>query len=126
MLEPDIPDEAQRRRREQRELADDPHVDGLTRGTVIEYDDWQWAVVTELALDRETPRVGFVLVDNLGDAVVQRLESAWGCLEHYDAVAEFRDTKHELWTDLVNVQTDDIWTVLGPVHPNARKEDTDE
>jgi hypothetical protein len=109
-----------RRREEQTHIGDHPDVDGITRGTVIEYDDWQWAVVTEVATDEDPTRVGFVLLDELGDGLTQTLESAWGCWEHYIAVESYREGEHEYWTDAQYITTNDIWTVLGPVHPDAR------
>ena len=112
--------EISRRREEERRIGDYPQEQGITRGTVLEYDDWQWAVVTEIAEETEPTKVGFVLVDKIGDSVVRDLESAWGCWEHYEAVEAFRGGEHEYWTDIDYVVGDDIWTVLGPVHPNER------
>mgnify|MGYP000356764672 CR=1 FL=1 len=109
----------ERRSEEQRRIGGHPDIDGVTRGTVLEYDDWQWAVVTEIAEEQEPTRVGFVLVDDLGDAVVSVLEDAWGCAEHYDAVKIYRWSEHEYWTDAEYLD-DDIWTALGPIHPDER------
>lgn len=97
-----------------------PHVQGITRGTVIEYDGWQWAVVTEIAEEKDPTMVGFVLVDKLGDNLVRTLESAQGCLEHYEAVKPFRWSDHEYWTSAEYLAKDDIWATLGPVHPDER------
>jgi len=97
-----------------------PHIDGLTRGTVVEYDGWQWGVVTEIAEEMDPTKVGFVLVDELGDWVVRELEEARGCWEHYEAVRTFRDGEHEYWTSDEYIQDDDMWEVLGPIHPDAR------
>lgn len=96
------------------------HVNEISVGTVLEYDDWQWAIVSELAADREEPKFGFILLDELGDDVVKRLEPAHGCRQHYEAVKEYRDTEHEYWTPVDYVVEDDIWKVLGPVHPDYR------
>lgn len=102
------------------ERFDHPHVDGVTRGTVLEYDGWQWAVVTEVAVDQDPTRVGFVLLDELGDVVVSVLEQACGCTEHYDAVKMYRWSEHEYWTDAAYLQ-DDIWETLGPIHPDTEQ-----
>lgn len=115
-----VADKDPRRRKEDTEMAAKPHVDGLARGTVVEYDDWQWGVVTEIAEEKEPTKVGFVLVDELGDGVVRILENAWGCWEHYDAVKAYRWSEHEYWTDAEFIIEDDIWEVLGPIHPDAR------
>ena len=113
--------EIDRRKQERVEISHLPHIDGVTRGTVLEYDDWQWAVVTEIATEKDPTRVGFVLVDELGDSIVTILEDASGCWEHYDAVKAYRWSNHEYWTDADHLQ-DDIWSVLGPVHPDARED----
>lgn len=114
-------DELDRRRnKEQLEVGGKPHVDGITRGTVVEYDDWQWGVVTEIATEKEPTKVGFVLLDELGDGVVRVLENAWGCWEHYDAVKAYRWSEHEYWTDAEYILEDDTWNVLGPIHPDER------
>ena len=115
-------DEDPRRRKEATEMVGMPHVDGLARGTVVEYDDWQWGVVTEIAEETDPTKVGFVLVDELGDWVVRDLEEARGCWEHYEAVRTFRDGEHEYWTSAEYIQKDDMWEVLGPIHPDARDE----
>lgn len=107
-------------RAEQDHLGDYPHADGLTRGTIIQYDGWQWAVVTEMAVDHEPPRVGFVLLDDLSDEITAQLEDAWGCWEHYKIVRSFRDTEHEWWTDIEYLTTAEVWEVLGPIHPDER------
>jgi len=112
-----------RRQAERTHIGDHPAVDGLTRGTVIEYDGWQWAVVTEVVTDEDPTMVGFVLVDELGDSIIQTLESAWGCWEHYDAVKAYRWSGHEYWTDAEYIVEDDMWAVLGPIHPDAREDD---
>lgn len=112
-----------RRREEQRRIGDRPHYDGITRGTVIEYDDWQWAVVTEIDEDYNPAKVGFVLLDELDDSIIEDLERAWGCAEHYDAVSVFRSGEHEYWTDIDYVVEDDIWSVRGPVHPDERDDE---
>lgn len=114
-----------RRRVEESWVNTKDHVDGITVGTVIEYDDWQWGVITEVADDHEPPKFGFVLVDDLDDAIVSVLESAWGCKEHYDGVKQFRWSEHEYWTDIEYVTDDEIWTVLGPVHPDARDDEAE-
>lgn len=108
--------------RETRKMGHYPHEDGLTRGTIIEYDDWQWGVVTELAVDHDPTRVGFVLLDELGDDVTKRLEDAWGCWEHFEVVRAFRDTEHEYWADIEYVTEDDVWGVIGPIHPEERSD----
>ncbi|RLM32642.1 hypothetical protein [Haloarcula sp. Atlit-120R] len=105
---------------EQRFVECHGHVNEIAVGTVLEYDGWQWAVVTELAADRDEPMFGFVLVDELGDAIIKRLEKAGGCRQHYEAVKHLRDGDHEYWTPVDYVVTDDIWTVRGPVHPGHR------
>lgn len=110
------------RRIERVKVGSDPHYDGITRGTVVEYDDWQWAVITEIAEDVEPPKFGFVLVDELGDDITRELEAAWGCWEHYEAVQPYRGSQHEYWADIDYIVNDDIWTTLGPVHPDARTE----
>jgi len=121
-----VPEVSDTRRREEREeIGDHAHVEGLTRGTMIEYDDWQWAVVTEVATGEDPTMVGFVVVDKLGDSITRTLESAWGCWEHYEAVESYRDTDHERWTDVDYIREADIWTVLGPLHPDARSEDAE-
>lgn len=108
-------------RYQERIIMDDrPHVDGLTRGTVVEYDDWQWGVVTEIAEETEPTKVGFVLLDEIGDWIVRQLEDADGCAEHYQAVSTFRDGEHEYWTPAEYIQDDDMWEILGPIHPDAR------
>lgn len=96
------------------------NVNEITAGTILEYDDWQWAVVTELAVDRETPKVGFVLLDELDDRITDRMEQANGCRQHYSAVKHLRGGEHEYWTTTEYVTEDDIWTVLGPIHPEFR------
>jgi len=101
------------------EHSNHPHADGVTRGTVLEYDGWQWAVVTEVAVDEDPTRIGFVLFDELGDAIVSVLEDASGCTEHYDAVKTYRWSEHEYWTDAEYLQAE-IWEVLGPIHPEER------
>jgi hypothetical protein len=112
---------------EDRFLTNEPMLDnGATLGTVLEYDDWQWSVVTEIADAHDPPMVAFVLVDELGDHIVRdRLEPAVGCHQHYAAVAEFRDTEHELWAPVEYIEGDDIWTVLNPVHPDYRDDGGD-
>jgi len=102
-------------------MADRPHVDGLTRGTVVEYDGWQWGVVTEIAEETEPTKVGFVLLDEIGDWIVRQLEDADGCAEHYQAVRTFRDGEHEYWTPAEYIRDDDMWEILGPIHPDARE-----
>lgn len=102
------------------------HVGEIAVGTVLEYDDWQWAVVSEIADDRDEPMVGFILLDELDDEVIERLEPAYGCRQHYRAVQEFRDTEHEYWTSVDYLVEDDIWQVLGPVHPDYRDGDSSE
>lgn len=96
------------------------NVGEITVGTVVEYDGWQWAAVTEIATDRDEPMIGLVLLDELPDAVVQRLEHADGCRQHYRCVEEFRDGEHEYWAPVEYVRDDDIWEVRGPVHPDHR------
>lgn len=96
------------------------HVDEITVGTILEYDDWQWALVSELALDRDEPMVDFVLLDEVDDFVVQRLEAADGCRQHYAAVEHLRGGEHEYWAPVDYVLTDDVWNVLGPTHPEFR------
>ena len=118
-----LKNDADRRQQEQIIMDDRPHIDGLARGTVVEYDDWQWGVVTEVAEEMDPTKVGFVLVDELGGNVVRDLEEAWGCWEHYEAVMYFRDTEHEYWTTARYIENDDIWTILGPVHPDVRSGD---
>ncbi|WP_135822984.1 hypothetical protein [Halostella litorea] len=98
---------------------DHPHLDGVTRGTVLEYDGWQWAVVTEIAVEKDPTRVGFVLLDELGDDIVPLLEDADGCAEHYEVVRAYRGGEHEYWTDAAYLQRD-IWKTLGPIHPAER------
>ncbi|WP_135535396.1 hypothetical protein [Halostella pelagica] len=98
---------------------DHPHADGVTRGTVLEYDGWQWGVVTEVAVDEDPAQIGFVLLDELGDAIAPVLEAASGCAEHYDAVKAYRRSEHEYWTDAEYLQAE-IWEVLGPIHPQER------
>lgn len=123
-MQPDqVSDKADRELTEQLRIGGHPHFDGVTRGTVIEYDDWQWGVVTEIAQEQEPTMVGFVLIDELGDDVVRILESAWGCWEHYEAVESYRGGEHEYWTDVEYLTNGDIWTVLGPVHPDERSDD---
>jgi hypothetical protein len=96
------------------------HVNEITAGTVLEYDDWQWALVTELAMDRDEPMLGFILLDKVEDHIVKRLEEADGCRQHYEAVEHLRDGEHEYWAPVEYIVEDDIWSVLGPVHPNFR------
>lgn len=112
-----------REEREQQKVGDYPNYDGITRGTVVEYDGWQWAIVTEIDEDYDPAKVGFVLTDELGDDVVVELEGAWGCWEHYKCIRRFRDGHHEYWTDIEYILEDDIWTVLGPIHPDERTEE---
>ena len=107
--------------KEKAKIGHRPHIDGLTRGTIVEYDDWQWAVVTEIAEEEEPTMIGFVLIDDLGDDLVRVLESAWGCWEHYEAVKPYRGGDQEYWTDVDYMTEADIWTVLGPIHPDARE-----
>lgn len=102
------------------------HVNEIAVGTVLEYDDWQWALVSEIATDRDEEMFGFILLDELDDDVTLRLEKANGCKQHYEAVREFRDTGHEYWTSVEYVLEDDIWKVLGPIHPNFRENGGDE
>jgi len=97
------------------------HIDGITRGTVVEYDGWQWGVVTEIDDEYDPEKVGFVLVDKLDDLIVRVLESASDCEEHYDAVKPYRWSEHEYWTDIEYITEDDIWEVLGPIHPDERE-----
>jgi len=96
-----------------------PHVNGVTQGTVLEYDGWQWCCVTEIATEKDPTRVGFVLLDKLGDSIVPILEDASSCAEHYDAVKAYRWSEHEYWTDAEYLQAES-WEVLGPVHPAER------
>lgn len=118
-----MPEVSQARRRTEREqIGEHPHLDSLTRGTVIEYDDWQWAVVTEIVVDEDPTMVGFVLLDKLSDSIIRTLESAWGCWEHYEVVEPYRGGEHERWADAEYIMGDDIWAVLGPIHPDARGE----
>jgi len=108
--------------REQTEIGNYPHYDGITRGTVLEYDDWQWALVTEIDEEYDPAKVGFVLLDDIDDVHTKALEEAWGCWQHYQAVEQFRDTEHEYWTDIEYILEDDLWTAIGPIHPDARTE----
>ena len=101
-------------------MKDRPHIDGLARGTVVEYDGWQWAVVTEIAAEKDPTMVGFVLLDDLGDHVTRALEAATGCQEHFQAVRTFRDGDHEYWTDSQYITEGDAWEILGPIHPEER------
>ena len=96
------------------------HVNEIAVGTLLEYDGWQWALVSEFAMDREKPKVGFILLDEVADYVHQRLEEAEGCRQHYHAVKHLCDSEHEYWTDVEYVITDDVWSVLGPIHPEYR------
>jgi len=116
-------DDPDRRERERQHIGDYPHVDGITRGTIVEYADWQWALITEIAEDHDPPKFGFILLDDIHDAHIETLESAWGCWEHYVAVQQFRDTEHEYWTDVEFVTESAIWSVRGPIHPDAREEE---
>ncbi len=102
------------------------HVNEITVGTVLEYDDWQWALVSELAMDRDEPKIGFILLDEVDDYVLQRLEAANGCRQHYEAVRHLCGGEHEYWTDVDYVLNDDVWAVLGPIHPEFRDNDTEE
>lgn len=102
------------------------HVGEIAVGTVLEYDDWQWALVSDIATDRDEDMVGFIPLDDLDDDITLRLEKADGCRQHYEAVREFRGTGHEYWTTVEYVLEDDIWTVLGPVHPDFRDDGGDE
>ena len=116
-----------RREAERGRIGDYPTIgDGITRGTVLEYDDWQWAVVTEIDPDRDPTMVGFVLLDDLGDDVTETLEAAWGCAEHFDAVRRYRGGEHEYWTDEPFVVEGAVWSVRGPIHPDARESRGDE
>lgn len=110
----------EQRSKEKSRIGHRPHIEGIARGTMIEYDDWQWAVVTEIYEDEDPTMVGFVLVDALDDDIVQLLESAWGCWEHYDIIKPFRG-EYEYYTNIDYLTGDDIWTVLGPIHPDARE-----
>lgn len=105
--------------REELRIGDYPHIDGITRGTIVEYDDWQWTLISEIAEDHD--KFGFIFLDNLDDSYIKKLESAWGCWEHYQAVEVFRDSEHEYWTDIDYVVDDDMWEVLGPIHPDVRE-----
>jgi len=96
------------------------HVNEIAVGTVLEYDDWQWCVVSEIASDRDEPMFGFILVDEVSDDIIKRLEQANGCRQHYEAVQHLRDTDDERWAPVEYILTDDIWTVLAPVHPDHR------
>jgi hypothetical protein len=98
------------------------HVNEITVGTVLEYDGWQWALVTEVAQDRDEPKFGFILLDEVGDHIVQRLETCDGCRQHYEAVEHLRGGEHEFWSPVEYVVEDDIWAVLGPVHPDFRED----
>jgi len=109
--------------REQHFVERHGHVNEITVGTVLEYDDWQWALVTELAVDRDEPKIGFILLDEVGDHIVKRLETCNGCQQHYNAVKHLCGGEHEYWTPVEYVVKDDIWTVLGPVHPDFRDGD---
>ena len=95
--------------------------DGITVGTVLEYDNWQWALVSELALDLDVPKIGFILLDELNDSIIKRLESADGCRQHYATVEHLRHSEHEYWTSVEYVLENDVWAVLGPIHPDYRK-----
>jgi len=106
--------------REQEFVERHGHVNEITVGTVLEYDDWQWALVTELGVDRDEPKVGFILLDDVGDHIVKRLESCDGCRQHYNAVEHLRGGDHEFWTPVEYIIEDDIWSVLGPIHPDFR------
>lgn len=107
-------------KKEQARIGSYPHHRGITRGTVLEYDGWQWALVTEIDEDYQPPKVGFILLDKLTDGFIKELESARGCWEHYKAVSVHRGSNHEYWTD-VEYLDEDIWTVLGPIHPDERE-----
>ncbi|MFP8891854.1 hypothetical protein ACLI4U_19090 (plasmid) [Natrialbaceae archaeon A-CW2] len=108
---------------EQRFVEQHGNVDEITVGTVLEYDGWQWAVISEIAADREVPKFGFILLDQVGDEITQRLEKAHGCYQHYAAVEHLRGSHHEYWAPVEYVTTEDIWTVLGPVHPDHRDDE---
>lgn len=97
------------------------HVNEIAVGTVLEYDDWQWALVTEVASDREEPMFGFILLDEVGDHIIKDLVSAVGCREHYEVVKHLRGGMHEYWTPVDYVVSDEVWAVLGPIHPDYRE-----
>jgi hypothetical protein len=109
--------------REQHFVKRHGQVNEITVGTVLEYDDWQWALVTELAVDRDQPKIGFIILDGVGDHIVKCLETCNGCQQHYNAVKHLSGGEHEYWTPVEYVVKDDIWTVLGPVHPDFRDRD---
>ncbi|TKX60598.1 hypothetical protein EXE48_11540 [Halorubrum sp. ASP1] len=103
------------------QINNNPHVDGLTRGTIIEYDGWQWGVVTEIAEEKDPTKIGFVLLDEISDDLVPLLEEASRCPEHYKVVEAFRGSEHEYWTDIQYVLENDIWGILGPTHPSSHE-----
>jgi hypothetical protein len=109
---------------EEARIGPHPHRDGITRGTVVEYDGWQWALITEV--NEEHDKFGFILLDDVDDARVKQLESAWGCWEHFEAVETLRDSEHEYWAPIDYVVNDDMWETLGPVHPDVRGEEPKE
>lgn len=111
--------EDHRVKQEERLMGGIPHVEGITRGTVLEYDDWQWALVSEMALNNEPPKLGFILLNNIPDDDIAGLESAWGCHEHFVAVKPYRHSEHEYWADVDYVVKDEKWQVLGPTHPET-------
>ncbi|WP_143823773.1 hypothetical protein [Halosegnis longus] len=113
------------RSKERQWISSHAHVDGVTRGTILEYEDAEWCLVTEVDPECEPTRIGFVVIDRLGDGLVRELETAWGCWEHYLAVQEHRDGPHELWTDASRIGDDGAFDVLGPVHPSVRDRDHD-
>jgi len=100
------------------------HVNKITVGTILEYDGWQWALVTEFATDRDEPMLGFVLLDKVSDYVQQRLESANGCRQHYRAVKHLCGSEHEYWAPIDYITGDEVWNVVGPIHPDYRSVDT--
>jgi len=106
---------------ERRFIEQHGHVNEIAVGTILEYDDWQWALVCEVAADRDEPKFGFILLDEVGDHIIAQLGGAIGCREHYETVAHLRDSEHEHWTSVNYVLHNDVWQVLGPIHPEYRE-----
>lgn len=98
----------------------------ITVGTILEYDDWQWAMVSELATDRDEPKFGIIPLDKLPDEIHQQIEAAAGCQQHYAAVEHLTGGDNEYWVPVGAVRNFDQWDVLGPIHPEHRDSDDEQ
>lgn len=104
--------------------------DGITMGTVCEYegDNWTWVVVTDLpdqtrgeVFDEDDERadekvVRFLILDELTDKEFAPFEDCIGCYEHVDQARRYKDHegagKYMRRSDFL-----EAFEGLGPLHP---------